>query len=58
MWRRSSRSGGNQNNNCVEVRLAGRTPQVSDSQFIGSRPMFDVDRTDYLAFIATVKATD
>lgn len=54
-WRRSSRSGGGTSDNCVEVRLDGRTPQVSDSQFVGSRPIVDVDRTDYLAFIETIK---
>lgn len=57
MWRRSSRSAGNQNNNCVEVRLDGQVPQVSDSQFVGIRPIVDVDRADYLAFLATIKAT-
>ncbi|WP_083787107.1 DUF397 domain-containing protein [Stackebrandtia nassauensis] len=55
-WRRSSRSGTNTNNNCVEVRLDGRTPQVSDSQFVGRRPIVELDRTDYLAFLATVKS--
>lgn len=55
-WRKSSRSGQNNSNACVEVRLDRRGPQVSDSQFVGSRPIVELDRTDYLAFLATVKS--
>lgn len=56
-WRKSSRSGGGQSNGCVEARLNGLQPQLSDSQHVGTRPIMDVTVDDYLGFINTVKAT-
>lgn len=54
-WRKSSRSGGGQNNNCVEVRLNGDTPQVSDSKLADDRPVLTVSANSYEALLAWVK---
>ncbi|GAA4902544.1 uncharacterized protein DUF397 [Stackebrandtia albiflava] len=53
-WRKPSRSGQGQSNNCVEARLA-ETPQLSDSRHDGVRPVLPVTTTDYLALLNTVK---
>ncbi len=54
-WRKSSRSGGGQNNNCVEVRLHGDTPQVSDSKLADDRPILTVAPATYNGLLAWVK---
>ncbi|MFG3342591.1 DUF397 domain-containing protein [Glycomyces sp. NPDC048151] len=54
-WRKSSRSGGNQDNNCVEVRLNGDTPQVSDSKLADDRPILTVTTESYNGFLSWVK---
>ncbi|WP_100449186.1 DUF397 domain-containing protein [Glycomyces xiaoerkulensis] len=54
-WRKSSRSGANQDDNCVEVRLNGETPQVSDSKLADDRPILTVDASSYNALLAWVK---
>jgi hypothetical protein len=54
-WRKSSRSGGNQDNNCVEVRLNDGTPQVSDSKLADDRPILTVTTESYNGFLAWVK---
>ncbi|GAA4909302.1 uncharacterized protein DUF397 [Stackebrandtia albiflava] len=53
-WRKSSRSGGNASNGCVEARLHGTHPQLSDSRHAGTRPILDLDPTDYHALLTTV----
>lgn len=54
-WRKSSRSGGNQDNNCVEVRLNNGTPQVSDSKLNDDRPILTVTTESYNGFLSWVK---
>ncbi|MEU6246613.1 DUF397 domain-containing protein [Glycomyces sp. NPDC047010] len=54
-WRKSSRSGGNQDNNCVEVRLCGDAPQVSDSKLADDRPILTVTTESYNGLLAWVK---
>ncbi|WP_100444497.1 DUF397 domain-containing protein [Glycomyces xiaoerkulensis] len=54
-WRKSSRSGGNQNDNCVEVRLNGEQPQVSDSKLADDRPVLTVSAASYEGLLAWVK---
>ncbi|WP_335991243.1 DUF397 domain-containing protein [Glycomyces sp. MUSA5-2] len=54
-WRKSSRSGGNQNNSCVEVRLSDGAPQVSDSKLPEDRPIVTVSSATYTGLLAWVK---
>lgn len=54
-WRKSSRSGGNASNGCVEARLDRGQLQLSDSQHGGIRPIMDVTRIDYLGLMTSVK---
>lgn len=54
-WRKSSRSGGGQDNNCVEVRLDGDAPQVSDSKLADDRPILTVTTGTYNGLLAWVK---
>lgn len=53
-WRKSSRSAGGQNDNCVEVRLSGDTPQVSDSKLADYRPVLTVNANTYNGLLAWV----
>lgn len=54
-WRKSSRSGGNQSDSCVEVRLCGETAQVSDSKLADDRPILTVAPATYNGLLAWVK---
>jgi hypothetical protein len=54
-WRKSSRSGGNQSNSCVEVRLHGESAQVSDSKLPEDRPIVTVTPATYNGLLAWVK---
>lgn len=54
-WRKSSRSGGNQSDNCVEVRLNDGAPQVSDSKLADDRPILTVTTESYNGFLSWVK---
>jgi hypothetical protein len=54
-WRKSSRSANNQSDNCVEVRLNGETPQVSDSKLADDRPILTVSASSYNGLLAWVK---
>lgn len=54
-WRKSSRSGAAQDNNCVEVRLHGETPQVSDSKLADDRPILTVSAATYNGLLSWVK---
>ncbi|WP_307789071.1 DUF397 domain-containing protein [Glycomyces salinus] len=54
-WRKSSRSANNQSDNCVEVRLSGDTPQVSDSKLADDRPILTVNAETYKGLLAWVK---
>ncbi|THV24482.1 DUF397 domain-containing protein [Glycomyces paridis] len=54
-WRKSSRSGNNQDNQCVEVRLNGETPQVSDSKLADDRPILTISAGSYRGLLAWVK---
>jgi hypothetical protein len=54
-WRKSSRSGGGQNDSCVEVRLNGEHPQVSDSKLADDRPILTVSVSSYNGLLAWVK---
>ncbi|WP_030144297.1 DUF397 domain-containing protein [Glycomyces sp. NRRL B-16210] len=54
-WRKSSRSGQGQDNNCVEVRLDAGTPQVSDSKLTDDRPILTVTTGTYNGLLAWVK---
>ncbi|SDL22980.1 protein of unknown function [Glycomyces sambucus] len=54
-WRKSSRSGGNQNNSCVEVRLSDGAPQVSHSKLPEDRPIVTVGSATYTGLLAWVK---
>jgi hypothetical protein len=56
-WRKSSRSGQGQDNNCVEVRLNGDDPQVSDSKLADDRPILTVSASSYNGLLAWVKDT-
>lgn len=55
LWRKSSRSGQGQDANCVEVRLHGGTPQVSDSKLADDRPILTVTTENYNGFLSWVK---
>ncbi|WP_158850539.1 DUF397 domain-containing protein [Saccharothrix deserti] len=52
MWRKSSRSNGGGNGNCVEVALAGRSARVRDSKNPGGAT---VALPDWAGFLAAVK---
>lgn len=54
-WRKSSRSGqgGSQ---CVEARLHGDTPQLSDSKLPDNRPIVTMSVGGFSEFVAAVKA--
>ncbi|SDD86852.1 DUF397 domain-containing protein [Glycomyces harbinensis] len=54
-WRKSSRSAGNQNNNCVEVRLNNGVPEISDSKLADDRPILAASTGSYNALLAWVK---
>lgn len=54
-WRKSSRSQGNQNNNCVEVRLNAGVPEISDSKLADDRPILSTTTSSYNALLAWVK---
>ena len=54
-WRKSSRSGQGQDANCVEVRLDGDVPQVSDSKLADDRPILTVSASSYNGLLAWVK---
>lgn len=54
-WRKSSRSPGS-NGNCVEARLHGHNPQLSDSKLTPNRPILVVGRDDYRGLIAELKS--
>ncbi|WP_335991012.1 DUF397 domain-containing protein [Glycomyces sp. MUSA5-2] len=54
-WRKSSRSGNNQDNQCVEVRLNGETPQVSDSKLPDHRPILTISAGSYRGLLEWVK---
>jgi hypothetical protein len=54
-WRKSSRSGNNQDNQCVEVRLNGNAPEVSDSKLTDDRPILTVSASSYNGLLAWVK---
>lgn len=54
-WRKSSRSGQGQDNNCVEVRLSGDAPQVSDSKLADDRPILTLSARSYSGLLAWVK---
>ncbi|GAB3998607.1 hypothetical protein GCM10029992_24880 [Glycomyces albus] len=56
-WRKSSRSANNQNDSCVEVRLNGDAPQVSDSKLADDRPILTVSASSYEALLAWVKGS-
>ncbi|MFC3892743.1 DUF397 domain-containing protein [Lentzea rhizosphaerae] len=55
MWRKSSRSGGGSNGNCVEIALNGSTARVRDSK---NRSNSAVAAPDWAAFITAVKRGD
>ena len=54
-WRKSSRSGGNQDNSCVEVRINGEYAQVSDSKLPEDRPIVTVTPSSYNGLLAWVR---
>lgn len=54
-WRKSSRSQGNQNDNCVEVRLNGGVPEISDSKLADDRPILPATTSSYKGLLAWVK---
>ena len=54
-WRKSSRSGGNQDNSCVEVRINGEYAQVSDSKLSEDRPIVTVTPSSYIGLLAWVR---
>lgn len=55
-WRKSSRSGGGSGSNCVEARLAGGAPQLSDSKLAGDRPILEVGRGEYAGLVSAIKS--
>ncbi|WP_081913433.1 DUF397 domain-containing protein [Glycomyces sp. NRRL B-16210] len=54
-WRKSSRSQGNQNDNCVEVRLNAGVPEISDSKLPDDRPILPISSSSYYALLSWVK---
>lgn len=54
-WRKSSRSGSAQSDNCVEVRLSGESPQVSDSKLADDRPILTISAASYKGLLAWLK---
>lgn len=55
-WRKSSRSGAAQDNSCVEVRLHGETPQMSDSKLADDRPTLTVSTATYNGLLSWIKS--
>jgi|GEM_PF-4706745 len=55
-WRKSSRSSGSNNSQCVEARLMGVAAQLSDSKTVETgRVILPVSLNDFQQFIAHVK---
>jgi hypothetical protein len=46
-WRKSSRSTGGNNSNCVEARRSGAAFQVRDSKLGDDSPIFDLQPGDF-----------
>ncbi|THV27955.1 DUF397 domain-containing protein [Glycomyces paridis] len=50
-WRKSSRSSGNNNSDCVEARRQDGTFQVRDSKLGESSPIFDLGAAEFKSLL-------
>lgn len=50
-WRKSSRSSGNNNSDCVEARRQGASFQVRDSKMGEGSPILDVSPEEFLSLL-------
>lgn len=55
-WRKSSRSAGGTNSQCVEARTFAGRFQVRDSKLADASPILDVPTADFAALLADFKA--
>ncbi|GAA2268731.1 hypothetical protein GCM10009853_022650 [Glycomyces scopariae] len=53
-WRKSSRSSGTDNSNCVEARHTPETFQVRDSKLGETSPVFDLNSADFAGLLSAV----
>lgn len=53
-WRKSSRSQSS-GSACVEARLLGATPQLSDSKLPHDRPILTLSSADYLSLLSEIR---
>lgn len=53
-WKKSSRSAAG--GNCVEARLTGGSPQLSDSKLANVRPTLTIDSDTFTGFLSAIKA--
>ena len=50
-WRKSSRSSGNTDSNCVEARAVAADFQVRDSKLGDTSPVFDLKASDFTGLL-------
>jgi hypothetical protein len=50
-WRKSSRSSGQQNSDCVEARAVAADFQVRDSKLGDASPVFDLKTVDFTGLL-------
>lgn len=50
-WRKSSRSSGQQNSDCVEARAIAADFQVRDSKLGDASPIFDLKADDFIGLL-------
>ena len=53
-WRKSSRSGNNTNQSCVEARRLACAVQVRDTKLGEDSPIFDASPADWRGFLSAV----
>ncbi len=54
-WRKSSRSSGNNNSDCVELRRDGQRFQVRDSKLKEGSPIFDFSSQDLKSLLGAAR---
>jgi hypothetical protein len=54
-WRKASRSSGNNNSDCVELRRDGENFQVRDSKLDGESPIFEFSAQDLKSLLGVAR---
>jgi hypothetical protein len=54
-WRKSSRSTGDQNSNCVEARWAEQVFQVRDSKMKAASPVFELSPKEFESLLGAAR---